>query len=133
MMEMLQEKMETSEETQQSVKSQREALQMLNMNEEEKDEAIANIASTEEMITKLLTWAYDQDEEVLNILKQLENYRKLLSECMLEEAPDSPPLNLERLKQSLKVGFNAFKKCKDEMSKEEKKKAVWEAFMRSYN
>ena len=55
MMEMLQEEMEASEETQQSVKWQWEALQMLNMNEEEKDEAIANIASTEEMITKLLT------------------------------------------------------------------------------
>ena len=52
---------------------------------------------------------------------------------MLEGAPDSPPLNLKRLKQSLKVGFNAFKKCTDEMSKEEKKKAVWEAFMRSNN
>ena len=120
--------MESSEETQQSVKWQREALQMLNMNEEEKDEAIANIASTEEMITKLLTLAYDEikDEEVINILNQLENYRKLLSECILEGAPDGPPLNLERLKQSLK-------RRKDEMSKEEKKKAVWEAFMRSNN
>ena len=116
MMEMLQEKMESSEETQQTVKWQREALQMLYMNEEEKDEAMANIASTEEMITKLLALAYDQiqDEEVMNILKQLKNYRKLLSECILEGA-----------------GFTAFKKCKDEMSKEEKKKAVWEAFMRS--
>ena len=105
------------------------------MNEEETDGAIANITSVEEMMTKLLTLAYDQikDEEMLNILKQLENYRKLLSECILEEAPDSAPLNMERLKQSLKVGFNAFKKCKDEMSKEEKKKAVWEAFMRSNN
>ena len=99
MMEMLQEKMETSEETQQSVKWKREALQMLKMNEEETDEAIANITSVKEMMTKLLTLAYDQikDEEMLNILKQLENYRKLLSECILEEAPDSPPLNLERL------------------------------------
>ena len=105
------------------------------MNDEETDEEIANIVSMEEMMTKLLTLAYDQirDEEMLNIPKQLENYRKLLSECILEEAPDSTPLNMKRLKQSLKVGFNAFKRCKDVMSKEEKKKAVWEAFMRSNN
>ena len=126
--------METSEERQENVKWQREALQMLKMNEEETDEAIANIGSVKEMMTKLLTLAYDQikDEEMLNILKQLENYRKLLSECILEEAPDRP-LNMERLKQSLKADFAAFKRCKDVMSKEEKKKAVWEAFMCSNN
>ena len=133
-MEVLQEKMETSEERQQSVKWEREALQMLHMNEKEADEAIASITSAEE-ITKLLTLAYDQiqNEEMINILNQLENYRKLLSECILEGAPDSTPLNLKRLKQSLKAGFNAFKRCKVVMSKEEKKKAVWEAFMCSNN
>ena len=96
MMEMLQEKMETSEERQQSVKWQREALEMLKMNEEEKDEAIDNLGSVEEMMTKLLTLAYERikDEEMMNILKQLDNYRKLLSECALEEAPNSTPLNM---------------------------------------
>ena len=77
----MQEKMETSEERQQSVKWQQEALEMLKMNDEETDEAIANIVSVEEMMTKMLTLGYDQiirDEEMLNILKQLENYRKLL-------------------------------------------------------
>ena len=100
----MQEKMETSKERQQSVKSQREALQMLKMNEEETDKAMANAGSVKDMMTKLLTLAYNQikDEEMLNILKQLENYRKLLSECILEEAPDSTPLNMERLKQFLK-------------------------------
>ena len=124
-------KMETSEERQQSVKWKREALQMLQMNEKEADKAIASITSVEEMMTKLLTLAYDQiqDEEMVNILNQLENYRKLLSECILEGAPDSTPLNMKRLKQSLKAGFNAFKRCKAVMSKEEKKKAVWAAFM----
>ena len=80
---------------QQSVKWEREALQMLQMNEKEADEAIASITSVEEMMTKLLTLAYDQiqDEEMINILSQLENYRKLLSECILEGAPDSTPLN----------------------------------------
>ena len=102
------------------------------MNDEETDEATANITSVEEILTELLTLAYGQikDEEMLNILKQLENYRKLLSECILEEAPYIMPLNMKRLKQSVKEGFVAFKRCKDVVSQEEEKKAVSEAFMR---
>ena len=108
---------------------------MLKMNDDETNEAIANIESVEESVTKLLALAYDQirNEEMLNILHQLQDYRKLLSECILEEAPYSMPLNMKRLKQSLKVGFVAFKRSKDVVSQEEKKKAVWEAFMRSNN
>ena len=114
----------TSEEIQQNEKWQREALEMLKMNDGEKHEATANIESEEERVTKLLALSCDQirSEEMLNILKQLLDYRILLSECIFEEAPHNIPLNTKRLKQSLKEGFVAFKRCKDVVSKEEKKK-----------
>ena len=59
-MERKNEQTHTSEERQQSEKWQREALEMLKINDNEANKAIANIESEEKRMTKLLALTYDQ-------------------------------------------------------------------------
>ena len=89
------------------------------------------ISSDDERMTKLLALLFDQitRDKMRLIVFQLANYRQMLANCIFEQENHDVLLNVKKLPQASEVGWRSFKRCPMTMSKEERKRVVWESFV----